>query len=149
MKPAYASLSLKGQHPRYGKVVGGFTVIEHSADEEALKHTAQQLSHVLNTLAFAVLNQEDERLAFWLYEHGQLLTAHDSNPAYMCCAVCSVVPPETADAEVLAGRFGVAEQARVLKSWLVRKRGLGFLRESQRLEAIAGVLGLPQRLLAR
>ena len=91
-----------------------------------------------------VINNTENRLIFWLYDRGDKLNSLDPTPAYMCCAVCSVVPAEHADAQALAARFGVPEKAKALKHWMARKRGLGFLNESERHAAIAEILDLPQ-----
>jgi hypothetical protein len=143
-----ASLVLKGRFPKLGRVVQGFTLLEAKPDEAKLIAQAEVISGQQDVLALAVLNQDDERLALWLFEKGKLLTYHDSNPAYMCCAVCSVVPSENADAAILAERFGVSGQAKNLRSWLARRRGLGFMSEQERYRQIAQILGLPLQVRA-
>lgn len=155
MANSYASLSLKLGEPQRleaclamydlkAEVSGEYAVVPVEADEALLEDLAKTFSDCLDSLAFAVINNEDERLAFWVYDRGNQVEYFDSNPAYMCCAVCSVVPAEHADAEALAARFGVPGKAKTLKHWMARKRGLGFLRESERHAAIAQILGLPR-----
>lgn len=119
-------------------------------DEDQLQATALELSKCLNTLALAVLNQEDIRLVLALYDKGVWLDYYDSNPMYMGCRVCSYaetsITAEGGNAQSLAAAFGVPERARALGHWLVRRRGLGFMREAERYGAIAGILGIPQSL---
>lgn len=117
------------------------------AQQDEIVPLAQELSWKLETLALAVMNLEDDLLLFWAYERGEVVFAYDSNPMYLGCPVCSyvseTVKPEAGDLERLARLFGHPENARALKSWIYRKRGLGFLQERQRHAEIARLLGLP------
>ncbi|RIH86209.1 hypothetical protein [Calidithermus roseus] len=123
------------------------TLESYYAQQDEIAPLAAELSGKLNTLAFAVLNLEEELLLFWAYDRGEQIFAYDSNPMYLGCPVCSYVSetvgPEAGDIEKLAQLFGHPEKARALKSWVGRKRGMGFLRESQRHAEIARLLGLP------
>ncbi|WP_018465265.1 hypothetical protein [Calidithermus timidus] len=135
-------------------IAGGVVVVlepptfeSYYTQQDEIVPLAAGLSGQLNTLAFAVLNLEEELLLFWVYDRGEQVFAYDSNPMYLGCPACSYVSqtvgPEAGDVEKLARLFGHPQKARVLRSWLGRRRGLGFLRESQRHAEIARLLGLP------
>lgn len=117
------------------------------AQQDEIVPLAEELSRKLETLALAVMNLEDDLLLFWVYDRGEQIFAYDSNPMYLGCPVCSyvseAVKPEAGDIERLARLFGHPENARALKSWIYRKRGLGFLQEQKRHAEIARLLGLP------
>lgn len=117
------------------------------AQQDEIVPLAEELSRKLETLALAVMNLEDDLLLFWVYDRGEQIFAYDSNPMYLGCPVCSyvseTVKPEAGDLERLAQLFGHPENARALKSWIYRKRGLGFLQEQKRHAEIARLLGLP------
>lgn len=120
-------------------------------DEDTLQALALELSRCTGSLALAVLGQEEVRLVLALYDKGQWLDYYDSNPMYMGCRVCSYaetsINAEGGNAQNLAAAFGVPERARALGHWLVRRRGLGFMREAERYGAIAEILGIPQSLV--
>lgn len=117
------------------------------AQQDEIAPLAAELSRKLETLALAGMNLEDELLLLWAFDRGEEVFAYDSNPMYLGCPVCSYVServgPEAGDLERLARRFGHPENARALRSWIYRKRGLGFLHEHQRHAQIARLLGLP------
>jgi hypothetical protein len=123
------------------------TLESYYAQQDEIVPLAAELSGKLNTLAFAVMNLEEELLLFWAYDRGEPVFAYDSNPMYLGCPVCSYVSetvgPQAGDIERLARLFGQAQEARALRSWIGRRRGLGFSRESQRHAQIARLLGLP------
>lgn len=116
------------------------------ADLDRFARTAQALSRKLRTVALAALNVVDELLLLWAYRSGRLVFEYDSNPMVLGCPVCSysetTVPAQFSEAEELARLLGRPEVARELKSWLVRRRGLGFLTESQRHRHLLELLGL-------
>lgn len=119
----------------------------HYAQQDEIVPLAAELSARLSTLAFAVMNLEEELLLLWAYDRGEPVFTYDSNPMYLGCPVCSYlsesVGPQAGDIEKLARLFGHPEKARALRSWIGRRRGLGFVRESQRHAQIARLLGLP------
>jgi hypothetical protein len=115
--------------------------------QEEIVPFAEELSRKLGALVFAAMNLEDDLLLFWVYDRGKQVFVYDSNPMYLGCPVCSyvseTVKPEAGDIERLARLFDHPENARALRSWIYRKRGLGFLQERQRHAEIARLLGLP------
>jgi hypothetical protein len=126
----------------------GFVVVEVNPDEEHVQHQARQLSSCAGQPVVAVLNQDDERLLLWVYVNGSQRHFYDSNPMHLACRVCSYAEfSEGAvgrEAEEMARLLGVFEKAKALRSWLGRRRGLGFISERQRHAVIAGLLGLPE-----
>jgi hypothetical protein len=93
------------------------------------------------------MNLDDELLLLWAFDRGELVFQYDSNPMVLGCPVCSysseTVPAEFSEVGRLAELFVVPGRTRALKSWLGRKRGLGFLAESERHGQIARLLELP------
>lgn len=126
----------------------GFAVVEVEPDEEHVQRQARGLSSCTGQPVVAVLNQDDERLLLWVYVSGLQRHFYDSNPMHLACRVCSYAEfSEGAvgrEAGEMAGLLGVPEKAKALRSWLGRRRGLGFISERQRHAAIAGLLGLPE-----
>lgn len=94
-----------------------------------------------------MVNLEDTVLLFWVYAKGKLVFQYDSNPMYLSCPVCSycsdTVSAEHGDIEQLSNLMGVPQNSRALKSWLLRKKGLGFLSERERQKKIFQLLGIP------
>jgi hypothetical protein len=115
--------------------------------EERFAALTAELSQQLNCLALGVVNLEDAVLLIWVYDRGKLVFQYDSNPMYLSCPVCSysseTVSAEYGDVEQLCHLLGVRQNSKALKSWLVRKKGLGFLSEHERLTKILALLGLP------
>lgn len=124
-----------------------------STNEEQVQAAAQGMSGCLNTLVLAVLNQEDIRLVLWAYVNGVWTWFYDSNPMYMGCRVCSYaetsINTEGGEAQTLAELFGIPQQHKALAHWLVRRRGLGILYESERYAELARILGIPVKVVAR
>lgn len=140
-----------------GSHVGVYPALEMplenlSSQQDRFAALTAQLSRALGCLALGVVNLEDDTLLIWAYYQGQLVFMYDANPMYLGCRVCSY-SSETVGAEIhgldeLCRLLGVAQHTQALRSWLVRRKGLGFLYEQERLEKIFGLLGLPlpQRL---
>ncbi len=139
--------SLEPNLPKLLAQKNGYSLLEFDANENALQAKALELSRSLKTLTLAILNQEDTRLVLAAYQNGEWLEYYDSNPMYLGCRVCSYaedsINGEGGDALKLTELFGVPEKAKALRHWLVRKPGLGFLYERERLEAIAEILRIP------
>lgn len=93
-------------------------------------------------LAVAFLEFESDVLRFWAFVHGELKVQYDSSPTF---ATCTITRPEGSDLQLLAELFGVPEQGKAVEQLLLRKRGLGFLNEIQRLEILLGLLGLADK----
>jgi hypothetical protein len=89
-------------------------------------------------LAVAFLEFESDVLRFWAFKFGILLVQYNSSPTF---ATCTITRPEGSDLQLLAELFGVPEQGKAIEQLLLRKRGLGFLNETQRLELLLGLLG--------
>ncbi len=122
--------------------------LEHLyAQEERFAALTAELSQKLDCTALGLVNLEDAVLLFWVYNRGKPVFQYDSNPMYLSCPVCSysseTVSAEYGNVEQLCNLLDVPQNSRALKSWLVRKKGLGFLSESERLEKIVALLGLP------
>ena len=135
-----------------GNDVVVYPAIELSAEhlyqqEEPFRTLTAELSHQLNCTALGAVNLEDAALLLWVYDRGRPVFAYDSNPMYLGCPVCSyssdTVSAEYGNVEHLSSLLGVPQNRKALKSWLSRRKGLGFLREQERLEKIFGLLGLP------
>ncbi len=115
--------------------------------EERFAALTAELSQKLNCTALGLVNLEDAVLLFWVYHEGKPIFQYDSNPMYLSCPVCSysseTVSAEHGNVEQLCNLLDVPQNSKALKSWLVRRKGLGFLSESERLEKILALLGLP------
>jgi hypothetical protein len=107
--------------------------------ESPLPKLAKELSEQLETMALAVLNWENDVLKIWAFERGVLHLEYDSNPSF---ANCTITPP-IGDGGELARIAGVPDKAEGAKKLLARKRGLGFINETQRLEQLGTLLNLP------
>jgi hypothetical protein len=107
--------------------------------ESPLPALAQRLSEQLETVTLAVLNWENDVMKIWAFERGVLKLEYDSNPSF---AACTIAPPAGDGAE-LARVVGVPDKADAAKKLLARKRGLGFINETQRLEQLSVLLGAP------
>ncbi len=106
-----------------------------------------QLSRTLDCTALGVVNLEDTALLLWVYHRGQRVFQYDSNPMYLSCPVCSY-SSETVGVEMnglddLCRLLGVPQRTQAVRTWLVRRRGLGFLCEHERQEKIFQLLGIP------
>lgn len=115
--------------------------------EERFSTLTAELSRKLRCTALGAVNLEDAVLLLWVFDRGQPVFEYDSNPMYLSCPVCSYssdsVTAEYGDLEQLCKLLGVPQNCKALKSWLLRKKGLGFLSERERLEKIFELLGLP------
>ncbi|RDI94728.1 hypothetical protein DV704_10530 [Meiothermus sp. QL-1] len=87
-----------------------------------------------------------EALHLWAFDRGELIFYYDSNPMYLNCPVCSYNEEgrgvEMRGVEALAGLFG-ATPSRALRTWLLRRKGLGFSQEAERLRQVLALLGYP------
>jgi hypothetical protein len=145
--PPFVLLLCPAPPPGFGRVVPwGDGWAFYPELEKPLAELAQQLSGAQGCVALGVACAE-EALRLWVFAQGQLVFQYDSNPMHLACPVCSYsedsVGPEMGDVEALCRLFGLKE-ARPLKSWLRRKKGLGFLSEKERFEKVLELLGLPK-----
>ena len=111
-------------------------VIQTDLDSKLVTR-AKDLS--MDGVAVAFLEFEADVLRFWAFEDGVLRVQYDSSPTF---ATCTITRPEGSDLQLLAELFGVPEQSKAVEQLLLRKRGLGFINETQRLEKLLGLLGL-------
>jgi hypothetical protein len=107
--------------------------------ESPLPALAKDLSQQLETVALAVLNWENEVMKIWAFERGALQLEYDSNPSF---ANCTITPP-IGDGGELARVAGKPDKSDAAKKLLARKRGLGFINETQRLEQLSALIELP------
>ncbi len=89
-------------------------------------------------VALAVLEWETDVLKLWAFKDGNLELEYDSSPSF---ATCTITPPVSTGAGDLAALFGVPERSGAVSRLLSRKKGLGFISESQRLTQLLGLLG--------
>jgi hypothetical protein len=106
-----------------------------------LPSTAQELSQRTASLVLAQLNWNGEWLRLWAFQDGELAFQYDSNPSFVTCTVSS---PDADAPGVLAELFGVPDNARAITQLLTRRRGLGFISETQRAEQLEVLLGVPR-----
>lgn len=135
-----------------GSHVGVYPALEMplenlSSQQDRFAALTAQLSRALGCLALGVVNLEDTALLLWVYHRGQQVFQYDSNPMYLSCPVCSysseTVSVEMSGLEDLCRLLDIPQHTRAVRSWLVRRRGLGFLSERERLEKILALLKLP------
>jgi hypothetical protein len=110
-------------------------------DDSPLPKLAREISSKLGTVALAALDWEGDLLKLWAFQSGQIAYRYDSNPSY---ATCTVTSPEQDAPGTLAELFGVPEKSRVVGQLLSRRKGLGFINETDRLKQLLGLLGLPE-----
>jgi hypothetical protein len=86
----------------------GYVVVYDQAseyqDDAILTARAAQLSRRFNCPALAVLNHDDDVLAYWLYQNGTQIDAYDSTPGW---AMGEDASPTGGDAMTLCRVFGV------------------------------------------
>ncbi len=115
--------------------------------EERFAALTGDFSQKLGCMGLGAVNLEDAALLFWVYDRGKRVFHYNSNPMYLGCPVCSysssTVAAEYGDVEQLSNLLGVPHNSKALKSWLSRRKGLGFLSERERQEKIFHLLGLP------
>jgi hypothetical protein len=77
-------------------------------NDEVIKDLGARTSKVLSAPILAVLNHDDDILAYWLFEAGQLVDEYNSCPGYFDG---DDVTPAGGDASRLCAAFGVASRA--------------------------------------
>lgn len=124
-----------------GPTLGGLTVFfdekSDTQNESEIKALGGGASRDLNAPVFAVLNHDDDILAYWLFEAGKLADEYNSSPGYFTDGDNT---PSGGDADKLCAAFAVATKAREVKDILHNKEYLFAL---ERHEALAGLLNLP------
>ena len=115
-------------------------------DDSPLPKLARDISSKLGKVALAALDWEGDLLKLWAFSNGQVAYRYDSNPSY---ATCTVTSPEQDAPGTLAEAFGVPEKSRVIGQLLSRRKGLGFISETDRLRQLLGLLQAGQTAEAR
>jgi hypothetical protein len=118
------------------------SLLEVIQTDQHSKLAARAKALSLDGLAVAFLEYESDVLRFWAFLHGVLQVQYDSSPTF---ATCTITRPEASDLHKLANLFGLPEQSKAVQQLLLRKRGLGFINETQRLEVLLGLLGLANK----
>ncbi len=119
-----------------------FTEVWYADLESPIPKFADEISQKLQCAALGVINWDDDLLRVWAFSNGEFVTTYDSNPSY---ATCTITPPELEPdtGEKLATLFGVPEKAEAVRKLLTRKKGFGFINETQRLEQLFALLEIP------
>jgi hypothetical protein len=110
LDPVLAYLDAEAIVAYVGAPQPGYVVVydraSESQDEAILMARAAQLSRHFSCVAFAVLNHDDDVLAYWLYENGVQIDSYNSLPGW---ETGDESPPSGGDAAALCRVFGVPE----------------------------------------
>ncbi len=106
-------------------------------NEEVIKDLGARASKDLSAPILAVLNHDDDILAYWLFEAGRLVDDYNSCPGYFDG---DDVTPAGGDATRLCAAFGVADKAEQVDEVL---RGEDFVFAMHRHETLAELLRFP------
>lgn len=127
---------------------GGCTVVFdrecEDQDVKVLTQLARSLSARLDCAALAVMNHDDDVIAYVLCERGKILDEYVSNPTYFDDSAESLAP-DGGKASLLCRAFGVADRVAKVEAILRIESGsdAGFTFETDRHQEIVSVLGLP------
>lgn len=129
---------------------GRVVVYDQECDRQdvvALSSLAATLSKQLNCPAWAVLNHDDDILAYELYVDGALVDEYDSTPDYFDPSQPS--EPKGGDAAKLAGAFGCAAASATIESALRRSSygDEGYVVAAERHADLARALGIPPEVV--
>jgi hypothetical protein len=113
------------------------TDVWFATPESPLNERAKALS--ADGVTLAGMRWEADVLKLWAFKHGQLEFEYDSSPSF---ATCTITPPVTSLEGDLAALFGKPDASAAVKRLLARKKGLGFISESQRLAQLLELLGV-------
>jgi hypothetical protein len=106
-------------------------------NESEIKLLGENVSKDLNAPVLAVLNHDDDILAYWLFEAGNLVDEYNSCPGYFTGGDRT---PAGGDAKKLCAAFGVPANTEEVHKVLSRK---DYVFALQRHEALAKLLSLP------
>ena len=109
--------------------------------ESPLPSAARAISEQTSSLVLAHLNWGGEWLKLWAFHNGDVAFQYDSNPSFVTCTVSS---PDVDAPGILAELFGVPDHTRAITQLLSRRKGLGFITETQRFEQLLTLLGVPK-----
>ncbi|SRR6266404_7314757 len=122
--------------------VDGLTVFfdekSDTQDDAAIKDLGKQVSNELDAPVLAVLNHDDDILAYWLFESGKLADEYNSCPGYFTDAGDDA--PAGGDAKKLCAAFGVSTEAEAVERIL---RDEEYVFALERHEALAALLNHP------
>jgi hypothetical protein len=107
-------------------------------DDAVIKALGARASGELNAPVFAVLNHDDDILAYWLFEGGELADEYNSCPGYFTDEGGDA--PEGGDAKKLCAAFGDLTQANAVEKVL---RDEEYVFALERHEALAALLKHP------
>jgi hypothetical protein len=127
-------------------VNGRMVVYDKESDTQnvvALSSLAARLSERLSCPAWAVLNHDDDILAYELYLGGVLVDEYDSTPDYFDPS--QPAEPKGGDAARLAGAFGSDPALSTIEKVLRREAG-GYVFAAERHKDLAEALGIPPGL---
>lgn len=106
-------------------------------DDSEFRHVGETVSRDLGAPVFAVLNHDDDILAYWLFEAGNLVDEYNSCPGYFDGGDDT---PAGGNAAKLCAAFGVPAKT-VDVDAILRKKGFVFALE--RHLALAELLKIP------
>lgn len=111
---------------------------EQNPDE--IGKLAKKFSKRFGGHALAVINHDDDVLAYWLYQDGKKVDTYDSHPGF---ATDQAVPPAGGKADLLAKAFRPEASVEEIEALLRRSSRTGdeFFFEVERHTALARILG--------
>lgn len=113
------------------------TDVWFATPESPLPARARALS--ANAASLAALQWEADVVKLWAFKDGALELEYDSSPSF---ANCTITAPASTGTGKLGTLFGHPENDAALERLLSRRKGLGFISESQRLQQILELLGV-------
>jgi hypothetical protein len=114
-------------------------------DVYALQGVTADLSRRLACAALAVLNHDDDVLAYWLYEGGKLVDSYNSTPSYFEALLDEEsMQPEGGDAAVICRAFGAGERVADVQTILSTPQAGdgGYIFANDRHSNLVDALGL-------
>jgi hypothetical protein len=109
--------------------------------ESEIKLLGEQVSQDLNAPVLAVLNHDDDILAYWLFEAGKLIDEYNSCPGYFTGGDRT---PAGGDAKKLCAAFAVPTKTDEVNKVL---RKTDYVFALYRHEALAALLRLPKKYM--
>ncbi len=92
-----------------------------------------------DTVSLAVVQWETDVIKMWAFKDGALELEYDSSPSF---ANCTITAPVSLGTGKLGTLFGMPANDAALERLLSRRKGLGFISESQRLQQILELIGV-------
>jgi hypothetical protein len=124
-----------------GPTFDGLTVFfdekSDTQDDMVIKDLGKRVSNDLDAPVLAVLNHDDDILAYWLFEAGELADEYNSCPGYF---TDGDETPAGGDAKKLCAAFGVSTKAKQVDNVL---RDEDYVFALERHEALAALLNHP------